>query len=136
MEADSNERKTVLSAGRIIKHILRGLPGVPVYPVIAPAEGLMPAIVYRRASLAESGVKCGLPADAALYEMEIWAAAYAEGLAIAERVRSLIGQAQGTVEPETGLRLRSASLENAYEQGTVEGAYIQCMTFLLRINGN
>lgn len=126
--------KTILSAGRLVMQLLNGIEGVSVYSVISPSESTMPAVIYRRAGLQEQPVKGSLPADAAFYEFEVWTTDYEEGLAIAEQIRARIEGSQGFIDRETGLKLRAAMLTDGYEQGTIEGAYIQSLTFLLRIN--
>lgn len=126
---EANSHRTILSIGILVKTLLRQcLPGVPVYAVRAPLEGALPAVVYRRAELDAQQVKSGRPATTCYVEMEVWSDTYEQGIDIAETICSeLDGRtydwADGT------LRLRSCYLDNAYEDATQDGLYVQALRF-------
>lgn len=130
MEARQN--RTILSAGLLVNALLRTLPEVNVYPVMAPAEGEFPALVYRRADMAAHQVKDGRPADTSYIEMEIWTRSYAEGIDIAEKVRALFDNRR-TLNETAGLYMRSCFLDNAYENGTQEGLFVQYLRFVIKV---
>lgn len=117
----------------MVKAVLAADPslrGIPLYPVIAPAEETMPLIVYRRYGLDPEQVKSGRPADTTGVEMEIWTGSYEEGVELAERVRAAL---DGITATASGMRMRSCFLEDAYEDGTADGIHVQALKFRMRM---
>lgn len=126
---EANSHRSILSIGILVKALLEAcLPDVPVYAGESPVEGSLPAVVYRRAELDAQQVKIGRPATACYVEMEVWSASYEEGIDIAETIfASFDGR---TVTWDDGrIRLRSCYLDNAYEDATQEGLYLQVLRF-------
>lgn len=126
MEATSH--RSILSIGLLVKILLEAcLPDVPVYAGESPLEGSLPAVVYRRSELDSQQVKSGRPATACYVEMEVWSDTYEEGIDIAETIyANLDGK---TCEWGSGLRLRQCFLDNAYEDATQDGLYLQALRF-------
>lgn len=126
MEATSH--RSILSIGLLVKTLLEEcIPDVPVYSGESPLEGKLPAVVYRRSELDAQQVKSGRPATACYVEMEVWSDSYEEGIDIAETIcANLDGK---TCEWSSGLRLRQCFLNNAYEDATQDGLYLQALQF-------
>lgn len=126
--------KTSLSAGAIIRGLLIADKEVKkrtnkVFPLVVDTAQL-PYILYRRASLQHNPTKAGAPgADTVMMEVVCYTAKYAEGVELAECVRSALDYAQGESD---GLEMRSCTLtdsEEAYE----DDAFVQKLVFQVRI---
>lgn len=127
--AAATANRTILSIGILVKTLLSEcLPNVPVYAVRAPVEGTLPAVVYRRAELDAQQVKTGRPATTCYVEMEVWSDRYEEGISIAEAIRTKL-DGLTTEWADGALRLRSCYLDNAYEDATQDGLYVQALRF-------
>lgn len=127
-------RKTSLSAGLIIRKILLGSEAVTqrtnkIFPVVID-KAVLPYILYRRAALEPNPTKAGQPgADAVQMEVNVYTAAYGEGVELAEAVRAALDYAQGEVP---GLKMRSCILTDS-EEGWEDDACVQNMTFTIKI---
>lgn len=100
-----------------------------VFPVVIDKADL-PYILYRRAALEHNPTKAGQPgADTVQMEVNVYTAAYDEGVELAEAVRAALDYAQG----ETGgLKMRSCTL-TASEEGWEDDACVQNMVFTIKI---
>lgn len=121
--------RTILSIGLLVRTLLDDtLPDVPVYAVRAPIEGTLPAVVYRRAELDANQVKTGRPATACYVEMEVWSDDYAESIGIAEIINTKM-DGLSMIWAAGALRLRACYLDNAYEDATQDGLYVQVLRY-------
>ena len=73
-------------------------------------------------------VKTGRPATTCYVEMEVWSDRYEEGISIAEAIRTKL-DGLTTEWADGALRLRSCYLDNAYEDATQDGLYVQALRF-------
>lgn len=127
-------RKTSLNAGLIIRKILMESEAVTqrtkkIFPVVIDKAEL-PYILYRRAALEHNPTKAGQPgADTVQMEVNVYTAAYAEGVELAEAVREALDYAQGEVP---GLKMRSCTLADS-EEGWEDDACVQNMTFTIKL---
>lgn len=127
-------RRTSLNAGLIIRKILMESEAVTqrtkkIFPVVIDKAEL-PYILYRRAALEHNPTKAGQPgADTVQMEVNVYTAAYAEGVELAEAVREALDYAQGEVP---GLKMRSCTLTDS-EEGWEDDACVQNMTFTIKL---
>ena len=127
-------RKTSLSAGLIIRKILMESEAVTqrtksIFPVVID-KAVLPYILYRRAALGHNPTKAGQPgADTVQMEVNVYTAAYSEGVELAEAVRAALDYAQGEVP---GLKMRSCMLTDG-EEGWEDDACVQNMTFTIKL---
>lgn len=127
-------RKTSLNAGLIIRKILMESEAVTqrtkkIFPVVIDKAEL-PYILYRRAALEHNPTKAGQPgADTVQMEVNVYTAAYGEGVELAEAVRAALDYAQGEI---SGLKMRSCTLTDS-EEGWEDDACVQNMTFTIKL---
>lgn len=123
-----------LSAGAIIRDILLGDDEVrkrtnKVFPVATDTANL-PYILYRRVGLQHNPSKAGTPgADTVIMEVVCYTATYAEGIELAEAVRSALDYAQGE---KGGMVMRSCTLSGS-EEGWDSDAFAQELEFIIKI---
>lgn len=126
---EANSHRSILSIGILVKALLEAcLPNVPVYAGESPLEGNLPAVVYRRAELDAQQVKSGRPATTCYVEMEVWSDTYEKGIDIAETIFANFEGRTATWN-DGRIQLRSCYLENAYEDATQDGLYLQTLRF-------
>lgn len=127
-------RKTSLNAGLIIRKILLESEAVArltrkIFPVVIDKADL-PYILYRRAALEHNPTKAGQPgADTVQMEVNVYTAAYDEGVELAEAVRAALDYAQGEAG---GLKMRSCTLTDSAEAWE-DDACVQNMVFTIKI---
>lgn len=127
-------QKTSLSAGLIIRQLLLGSEALTqrtrnIFPIVTD-KAVLPYILYRRTALGHNPTKAGQPgADTVQMEVNVYAAAYDEGVELAEAVRTALDYAQGEV---AGLRMRSCILTDS-EEGWEDDAYVQAMVFTIKL---
>ncbi|RRC99051.1 DUF3168 domain-containing protein [Prevotella sp. OH937_COT-195] len=127
-------RKTSLNAGLIIRKILMESEAVTqrtkkIFPIVIDKAEL-PYILYRRAALEHNPTKAGQPgADTVQMEVNVYTAAYSEGVELAEAVRAALDYAQGEI---SGLKMRSCTLTDS-EEGWEDDACVQNMTFTIKL---
>lgn len=100
-----------------------------IFPVVID-KAILPYILYRRAALEHNPTKAGQPgADTVQMEVNIYTAAYAEGVELAEAVRAALDYANGEVQ---GLKMRSCTLVDS-EEGWEDDACVQSLTFTIKL---
>lgn len=128
------QRKTSLSAGAVIRSILLSDEEVKkrankVFPIVID-QAQLPYILYRRAALQHNPTKAGMPgADTVTMEVVCYTAQYAEGVELAEAVRSALDYRQ--VE-SGGVTMRSCTLADS-EEGFEDDAFVQQLVFQVKI---
>lgn len=126
--------KTSLSAGLIIRKILMESEAVTqktkqIFPIVID-QAILPYILYRRVSIEHNPTKSGQPgADTVQMEVNVYTAAYIEGVELAESVRAALDYAQGEAP---GLRMRGCILTRA-EEGWEDDAFVQNLTFTIKL---
>lgn len=127
---------TALSAGQVIRDLLIDTPPIKrqvtaVFPVVS-AEATLPYIAFRRSRLTPRSSSSGggsVSADTVELELAVYSQEYAEGLKIAELVRSTLDNKQVS---SADLTMRSCVLTDAAESFDGD-AYIQQLTFTIKI---
>nr|WP_158611158.1 DUF3168 domain-containing protein [Prevotella sp. OH937_COT-195] len=100
-----------------------------IFPIVIDKAEL-PYILYRRAALEHNPTKAGQPgADTVQMEVNVYTAAYSEGVELAEAVRAALDYAQGEI---SGLKMRSCTLTDS-EEGWEDDACVQNMTFTIKL---
>ena len=128
------QRKTSLSAGAVIRSILLSDEEVKkrankVFPIVID-QAQLPYILYRRAALQHNPTKAGMPgADTVTMEVVCYTAQYAEGVELAEAVRSALDYRQ--VE-SGGVTMRSCTLADS-EEGFEDDAFVHQLVFQVKI---
>jgi len=128
------QKRTSLSAGAVIRDMLLSDEEVrrrtsKVFPIVID-QAQLPYILYRRAALQHNPTKTGAPgADAVTMEVVCYTAKYAEGVELAEAVRSALDNRQGESQ---GVRMRSCTLVDS-EEGYEDDAFSQLLVFQVRI---
>lgn len=127
-------KRTSLSAGSVIRDILLKDGNVTaftkkVFPV-ATDKAILPYILYRRAGMEQNPTKAGYPgADTVIMEIICFTETYAEGVDLAEAVRSALDCASGAKD---GLKMRGCILVDS-EEAYDSDAYMQQMSFNVKI---
>lgn len=130
----TEKRKTSLSAGLIIRKVLLESADVTahtrkIFPVVIDKAEL-PYILYRRAALEHNPTKAGFPgADTVQMEVNVYTAAYTEGIEIAEAVRKALDCSRAEIP---GLVMRGCILCDSAE-GWEDDACVQSLIFSVRI---
>ena len=128
------QRKTSLSAGAVIRSILLSDEEVKkrtnkVFPIVID-QAQLPYILYRRAALQHNPTKAGMPgADTVTMEVVCYTAQYAEGVELAEAVRTALDYRQGE---SGGVTMRSCTLADS-EEGFEDDAFVQQLVFQVKI---
>lgn len=125
--------KTSISAGVVIRQMLLNCPAVAarinkVFPVVTD-EAKLPYILYRRASMEQIPVKSAAGADTVRIEVLCFTEKYAEGVELAEAVRSALDQQQAETN---GLRIRSCTYIDG-EESWQDDAYVQELDFSVKL---
>lgn len=125
--------KTSISAGVVIRQMLLNCPAVAartnkVFPVVTD-EAKLPYILYRRASMEQIPVKSAAGADTVRIEVLCFTEKYAEGVELAEAVRSALDQQQDETD---GLRIRSCTYIDG-EESWQDDAYVQELDFSVKL---
>lgn len=125
--------KTSISAGVVIRQMLLNCPAVAartnkVFPVVTD-EARLPYILYRRASMEQIPVKSAAGADTVRIEVLCFTEKYAEGVELAEAVRSALDQQQDETD---GLRIRSCTYIDG-EESWQDDAYVQELDFSVKL---
>ncbi len=125
--------KTSISAGVVIRQMLLDCPAVvartnKVFPVVTD-EAKLPYILYRRASMEQIPVKSAAGADTVRIEVLCFTEKYAEGVELAEAVRSALDQQQDETD---GLRIRSCTYIDG-EESWQDDAYVQELDFSVKL---
>lgn len=127
-------KRTSLSVGAIIRDILMKDEAVrqrtnKIFPVATDTANL-PYILYRRADLQHNPTKAGQPgADTVIIEVVCYTATYAEGIELAETVRTALDYSKGGKD---GLAMRSCTLSGS-EEGWEDDAFVQQLDFTIKI---
>lgn len=125
--------KTSISAGVVIRQMLLDCPAVAartnkVFPVVTD-EAKLPYILYRRASMEQIPVKSAAGADTVRIEVLCFTEKYAEGVELAEAVRSALDQQQAETD---GLMIRSCTYIDG-EESWQDDAYVQELDFSVKL---
>jgi hypothetical protein len=99
-----------------------------VFPVVTD-EAKLPYILYRRASMEQIPVKSAAGADTVRIEVLCFTEKYAEGVELAEAVRSALDQQQAETD---GLRIRSCTYIDG-EESWQDDAYVQELDFSVKL---
>ncbi len=128
------QNKSSLSAGAVIRGLLLSDEEVKkrtnkVFPIVID-KATLPYILYRRASLQHNPTKAGMPgADTVTMEVVCYTASYADGVELAEAVRTALDYKQGEHD---GVTMRSCVLTDS-EEGYEDDAFLQQLVFQVKI---
>jgi len=135
MDASSN---TALSAGLLIYDLLSNDEGVSkvsnkVFPVVSEEGAKLPYICYRRSSNDGRPVKTGAGADTTTIEVACYASTYAHSVAMAEAVRAAMDGVQYEYDSD-GVHLVARAIQMIdSEESWQDDAYMQVLTFTIKI---
>lgn len=128
------QNKSSLSAGAVIRGLLLSDEEVKkrtnkVFPIVID-KATLPYILYRRASLQHNPTKAGMPgADTVTMEVVCYTASYADGVELAEAVRTALDYKRGEHD---GVTMRSCVLTDS-EEGYEDDAFLQQLVFQVKI---
>jgi ABC-type branched-subunit amino acid transport system substrate-binding protein len=125
--------KSVLSAGKIISHVLKTNTEVQsrvtdIFPIMNN-KATLPYVYYRRVGYSQDSQKIGRGADTAVIQVVCCTEDYESGVDLAESVRNALDHQQAELD---GLVMRSCKLTESDESWSND-AFIQNLIFTVKI---
>lgn len=125
--------KSILSAGRIISHVLKTNTEVcsrvsDVFP-IASNKATLPYVYYRRVGFSHNPQKVGRGADTVVIQVVCCTADYESSVELAEAVRNALDYQQAELD---GQVMRSCVLTDSDETWS-DDAFVQNLIFTIKI---